>query len=265
MRIMTWNIHGASLGDRNERFPRIKQAIEKYRPDIACFQEAFFPTSREMLESIEGYYVAYETNWYPFPRFAESTKGGLVTLINKERLVPFDETKLVEINYNPYLTQGTWFTEQRWDRLIGKGFLETVIQDKEFGKITIINTHKVCTYTKNIDKYLEAQAEQLLGRIRKHKEKGELIILAGDMNFSPQSKLYPAFRELLHEATEGLQPALENLRKMNLLGYETIDYIFTGNKSHWQAQYVSHESWPSEAKYPSDHPGICADVKPDNQ
>lgn len=248
---MTWNIHGASLRDRKERFPLIKQAVEKYKPDIACFQEAFFPQSREMLESIEGYHVSYQTNWYPLPALVKSTKGGLVTLTT---------TKPVEVNYHPYLSQGNWFTEQRWDRLIGKGFLETIIEDQEFGKVTVINTHKVCTYTKDIDQYLEAQAEQLLSRICKRKENGELIILAGDMNFSPQSKLYSVFREFLHEATEGLQPAIETLLRMKLSGYETLDYIFTGNKYHCQPEYVYHESWQ---RYPSDHLGMYVDIKPE--
>lgn len=250
MRILTWNIHGASLHDRGERFPLIKKAIEEAHPDITCIQEAFFPKSRKMLESIDGYFGSYLTNWYPVPGIIRSTKGGLVTLTKE---------KPIERNYYPYLAQGTWFTEQRWDRLIGKGFLETIIEDKEFGRVTIVNTHKVSTYNKDTDQYLEAQAEQLLKRIRKQKENGELIIVAGDMNFQRRSSLYPQFKELLHDTTEGLHDVVEDLQRLHLFEYETIDYIFTGNKYHCEPAYVYHEGWQ---KYPSDHPGIMVEIKP---
>ena len=252
MRIMTWNIHGASLRDRDERFPLIKKAIEDTQPDIACIQEAFFPKSRKMLESINGYYVSYQTNWYPIPGMIKSTAGGLVTLT---------KGKPTEVNYYPYLTQGTWVTEQRWDRLIGKGFLETIIEDKEFGRVTIINTHKVCTYTDDTDKYLESQADQLLQRIHQQKEKGELIILAGDMNFQRQSKLYPQFKEILHDATEGLHEFIEEVQKLHLFKYKTIDYIFTGDKYHCEPMRLYHKSWK---KYPSDHPYIIVNLKRDH-
>ncbi len=236
---MTWNIHGASLRGRNERFPIIKEAIEIYQPDIVCIQEAFFSKSRKMLKSIEGYHVSYKLNWFPFPPI--TTKGGLVTLT---------KAKPLEVNYHPYLTQGSWRTEQRWDRLIGKGFLETIIEDTKFGKISVINTHKVCTYTEDTDHYLEAQANQLLGKIRQHKEKGERIIVAGDFNFKRKSHLYPQFKELLHDTTE----TLENFHWFE---YETIDFIFTGDKYQVKPKYAHHESWK---KYPSDHPGIMIDT-----
>jgi len=251
MRIMTWNIYGASFGDRNQRFPIIKGAIETAQPDVVCIQEAFFGKSRKMLKSIEGYHVSYQTNWYPLPGIIESTKGGLVTLT---------KAKPLEVNYYPYRAQGDWFSEQRWDRLLGKGFLETIINDKEFGRVTIINTHKVCTYTKDTDQYLESQADQLLKRIRRQKENGDFIIVAGDMNFQRRSKLYPQFKEILHDTTEGLHDAVESFRNLHLFEYKTIDYIFTGNKYHCEPAYVYHKTWQ---KYPSDHPGIMVEIKPD--
>lgn len=240
---MTWNIHGVSLSDRKERFPLIKEAIEKCQPDIVCIQEAFFNMSRKMLESIEGYHVSYQTNWYPIPKLIQTTKGGLVTLT---------KAKPLEVKYHPYLSQGNMFTEQRWDRLIGKGYLETMIENFEFEKVTIINSHKVCTYTEDTDQYLEAQADQLLQNIRKRKENGERIIVAGDFNFKRRSKLYPQFRELLHDTTEGLG-------NFHLFEYGTIDYILLGDKYHCESAYVYHDHWQ---KYPSDHPGILVDIKP---
>ncbi len=245
MRIMTWNIHGTSLGDREERFPLIKAAVEMYQHDVACFQEAFFLKSRKMLKSIEGYHVSYQLNWLRPP----STKGGLVTLTKE---TSFDG-KPLEVSFNPYHSQGNWFTEQRWDRLLGKGFLETIVKNEECGKITVINTHKVCTYTQDTDKYLEAQTQQLLRKIRQRKEKGERIVVAGDFNFKRKSNLYPQFKELLHDATEGLHDAAESFHKLHLFEYETIDYIFTEDRYHCESASVYHESWQ---KYPSDHPCI---------
>ena len=252
MRILTWNIHGASLRDRDERFPLIKKTIEEAQPDIACIQEAFFRKSRKMLESIKGYYVSYQTNWYPLPKLIETTRGGLVTLTKEKPL---------EVNYHPYLAQGTWLTEQRWDRLLGKGFLETIIQDKEFGRVTIVNTHKVCTYKKDddIDDYIIAHSKQLLGKIKELKENGPFI-LAGDFNFRKKSLLYSQFRDLLHDATEDLHDAAEHLQNLHLYEeYRTIDYIFTGDKYHCTAEYLRDQSWQ---KYPSDHPGKLAEIKP---
>lgn len=237
MRILTWNIHGASLWDRDERFPIIRNAIEQYQPDIACIQEAFFPKSRKMLKSIEEYHVSYKLNWLRPP----STKGGLVTLTKTEPL---------EVSFHRYQAQGDIFTEQRWDRLLGKGILETVIEDPQFGKVTIKNTHKVSTYEKEMDHYLEAQASQLLQRVSEHQE--GLLILTGDLNFRKRSKLYPQFKELLHDATESLQ-------KFHLFEYENIDYIFVSEKHRFEAAYVHHLS---TEKYPSDHPGIVVDITP---
>ena len=252
MRILTWNIHGASFHDRDERFPVIKKAIEEAQPDTACIQEAFFSKGRKMLESVEGYQVSYQTNWYPIPKLLESTKGGLVTLT---------KAKPLEVNYHPYLAQGTWFTEQRWDRLLGKGFLETIIEDQEFGKTTIINTHKISTYKEedDTDDYIVAQAQQLLVKIKELKAKGGAFILAGDMNFRKKSSLYPQFRELLHDAAEDLHDAAEDFHNLHLFEYATIDYIFSGDRYHCQPEYIRHESW---GKYPSDHPGIVIDIKP---
>lgn len=238
LRILTWNIHGVSVWDRNERFPIIKNALETYRPDIACIQEAFFPKSRKMLREIEGYHASYQTNYFP----PLTTKGGLVTLTKTEPL---------ESHYHPYLAQGNILTEQRWDRLVGKGFLETMLEDAELGKITVINTHNVCTYTKEMDQYLEAQAGQLLQKIRRCKEKGGFVVVAGDFNFKRRSELYPQFKELLHDATEGLE-------HFHWFEYETVDYILVGGKYYCEPVYVHHESWP---KYPSDHPGIMVEVK----
>ena len=242
---MTWNIHGASLRDRDTRFPLIKEAIEEAQPDILCIQEAFFPKSRKMLKSIAGYHVSYQLNWLRPP----STRGGLVTLT---------KAKPLDVSFQSYQSQGSWFTEQRWDRLLGKGFLETIIEDTKLGKITIINTHKVCTYTQDTDQYLEAQTEQLLKDIRKRKEKGELIILAGDLNFQRRSKLYPQFQELFQDTTEGLHQTMENFHKLHLFEYETIYYIFVGDKYYCEPTYVHHEDWQ---KYPSDHPGVMVDVR----
>src|SRR3989344_6343220 len=239
MRILTWNIHGTSVWDRNERFPLIRDAIERYQPDIACIQEAFFQKSRSMLSSLNEYYISRELNLFP----PLTTKGGLVTL---------SKAKPLEVSFHPYQSQGNILTEQKWDRLIGKGFLETIIEDPQFGKVTIINTHNVCTYTEDTDQYLEAQAEQLLQKIRQRKENGELIVVAGDFNFKRRSKLYLQFKELLHDTTEGLD-------NFHLFEYETIDYILLDDRYHSESAYVYHESWQ---KYPSDHPGILVDIKP---
>ena len=238
MRILTWNIHGISLGDRNERFPKIRNAIEQYQPDVACIQEAFFQKSRSMLSSLNEYYISRELNLFP----PLTTKGGLVTL---------SKAKPLEVSFHPYQSQGNILTEQKWDRLIGKGFLETIIEDPQFGKVTIINTHNVCTYTDDIDGYLEGQTEQLVKNVRKRKGNGERIIVAGDFNLKRSSRLYPQLMGMLHDATEGLE-------QFHFFEYETIDYIFTGDKHHVESAYIYHESWQ---KYPSDHPGILVDIK----
>ena len=238
MRILTWNIHGTSIGDRKERFPIIRDAIERYQPDIACIQEVLFPKSRSMLDGLTDYHVSRELNFFP----PLTTKGGLATLTR---------SKPLEVSFHPYQSQGNFFTEQKWDKLIGKGFLETIIEDTQLGKVRVINTHNVCTYTEDTDRYLEAQAEQLLQRIKSHTENGEFIIVAGDFNFKRKSKLYPQFRALLHDATEGLGD-------FHLLEYETIDYILLGDKYNCKSTYVYQDLYK---KYPSDHPGIFVEVE----
>ena len=237
MRILTWNIHGAYLYDRDERFPRIKKAIEEIQPDIACIQEAFFPKSRNMLESISGYHPSYQTNFFP-PR---TTKGGLFTLT---------KAKPQEVSFHPYQMQGSWRSEQKWDRLISKGFLETTIEDPEFGKVAIINTHKVCTYSPEPDHYLEDQVHQLVGHLEQ--ERDGLVIVAGDFNFERKTHLYQKVRTRLHDATA-------SLGNFHLFDYQPIDYIFLNQEHQHTSQYVIVE-W--EDTYPSDHPGIFADIHP---
>lgn len=240
---MTWNIQGASLLDRGERYPVIKEIIEKYLPDILCIQEAFFPKGRKMLESISKYYVSYKKNLFP----PLTTKGGLVTLT---------KTKPVNVSFQPYQTQGNWRTEQKWDKLIGKGFLETIIKHESEGQITIINTHKVCTYSAHPDQYLEDQVGQLAEYLQGKKE--GLVIVAGDFNFKRKTHLYPRLRTLLHDATA-------SLGSFHLFAYEQIDYIFLSQEHQHAPQYVSIENNAWKGKYPSDHPGIFVDIKPSNR
>ena len=230
MKILTQNCWGVPKTERRKRFNIIADTIRNRPYDIVCLQEVFLRSwHQQSFADLESYHHSYQEGII-------SLKGGLLTLTKQQPK---------QISFHRYEVQGNLFSQQITDRLLGKGFLETIIEDNK-EDLTIINVHNVSVYQPHYAQkmYLLAQSEQLLNHIQKKTENGERVILAGDFNFERGSNLYRNFAIMLNDLTSPL-------RTFDLFKYNQVDFIFASSGNAEKADWVTHGGL-----CPSDHPGI---------
>ncbi len=233
MKILTQNCWGVPKRNRRGRFDIIAGTIGNRPYDVVCLQEIFF--SRWYKQS----FAALEKYCHSYQKGVITMKGGLLTLTGQQPK---------EVAFHRYQVQGNLFSQQVTDAALGKGFLETIIEDEESQEeLTIINVHNVSIYRPNHvqEMHLLAQSEQLFRHVKNKIENGRKIILAGDFNFERESMPYCAFAKLLDDSTSSLS--------------SRWDFVFTNyGKADCakKADYVTHRHC-----YPSDHPGIMVEVK----
>lgn len=233
MRILTWNIHGIPFSNKTARYPLIRNAVDHYKPDIFLFQEIFFPFDNSFVNSFDGYDIANR-------EIVRSS--GLAAGIGVESKLEYEVKDFSFDNQGSLLKIG-----QFGDRFVRKGF-----QELDLGSLVVINTHLVWSHFNDdrVDRYVLSQTRQLLKHVRKRKQEGRKIIVAGDFNFRPDSEAYKEFREELRDLTADLPVRVRD--------YDKVDYVF-GDFRKIKAEYVFHPSF--RGSYPSDHQGICVDFK----
>jgi endonuclease/exonuclease/phosphatase family metal-dependent hydrolase len=252
MKILTQNCFGipdlVSLlkrkGTKAERFGAIADNIALAGYDIVCLQEVFWQGEQELFRKTE-LHPSYREN-----KTKRTIESGLVTL-TKERPL--------NVTFHKYQEQGKRLSHQISDRILGKGFLETVVSS-EGRTVRIINTHTVSTYNDDdiAGEYLGRQVEQLAEHIEKQKETGAVVILAGDLNFRRYVK---GSSKVLTEAYQKINVHLPDLTtslsQISLPGYRgRIDYIFASEGKGKGARYVMVH----RGQIVSDHPGIHVDI-----
>lgn len=257
MRILTQNCWGVPIKKRRKRFDIIAKTIQKRPYDIVCLQEVFLHRWYEQsFKELHNYHHSYKKG-------VISLNGGLLTLTRQ---------KPKEVTFHRYEVQGDIFSQQITDAALGKGFLETIIEDDN-KEITVINVHNVSIYRANYHQkmYLTAQAEQLQEHVRRKVSKGNTVILAGDLNVVRGSILYSAFAKLLNDAASSLESQLDFIanqetEKVQHIHYNftklpenqhgsNLDFVFANMGETKKARYVTHFG-----HYPSDHPGIYVDI-----
>lgn len=263
MKILTQNCWGVLNRNRRKRFDIIAKTIQDRPYDIVCLQEVFLRRwHSQPFHRLDGYCNSYQKGII-------SLKGGLLTLT---RQLP------KEVTFHRYQAQGNLFSQQVTDAALGKGFLETIIEDEESQEeLTIINVHNVSIYRPNHNQemHLLAQSEQLFAHVKNKIENGKKIILVGDFNFERESMPYRAFVSILDDATSSLKSQLNfiansgeteemrhiyqnfaKLPKPALSQGNQWDFFFTNVGGVKKAQYVTHTH-----QYPSDHLGISVEIE----
>ncbi len=226
MEIVTQNCFGVAVVHSRRRFKRIREFVEKARPEVVCLQEVFW--RRQLKWVIPGGYEAI----YEAPRMM--VKGGLVTLVRKDR-------RVTARAYVRYRSQGRWVSRQLVDRMASKGFWDVVLEDGT----RVINTHLVSTYFRQRahDKSQRGQLDQLLSYVQGLVGQ---VIMAGDFNFVPGSENYRLVRQGFEDVTAGMGRSSLNVNKK-------LDYVFVKEMTKVKkAEYIDYGG----AKYPSDHKGI---------
>lgn len=235
MKILTQNCWGVPKKERKKRFDIIADIIRNRPYDIVCLQEVFLRRwHRQSFAGLESYHHSYQEGII-------SLKGGLLTLTKQPPK---------EVAFHRYEAQGNWFSQQITDRILGKGFLETIIED-DGEDLAVINVHNVSIYKPHYSQkmHLLAQAEQLLEYVQKKTENGQKVIVAGDFNFERGSNLYRNFAIMLNDLTSS--PGT-----FDWFEYDQIDFIFANCRNTEKAAYVGHLG-----RCPSDHPGLYADLE----
>ena len=113
-----------------------------------------------------------------------------------------------------------------------------------FDNLTVINTHLVSIYASDKRQLLASkrQTKELAGLIAREQGQSQKVILAGDINFGPNSPQYQHLRSLLLDITTDLGESVH-------LDGRQLDYIFS---SDGQAIADVHNH-PVNI---SDHPGV---------
>ncbi|MEK6853103.1 MAG: endonuclease/exonuclease/phosphatase family protein [Nanoarchaeota archaeon] len=261
MKILTQNCWGVPIRNRRRRFDIIAETIENRHYDIVCLQEIFLRRwHSQSFHRLDEYNHSYQEGFI-------SLKSGLLTLTKQTPK---------EVTFHRYQAQGNLFSQQVTDAILGKGFLETIIEHEELHEdLTIINVHNVSVYRPrhNQEMHLLAQSEQLFEYVKKKIEKGRKIILAGDFNFERESMPYYAFANLLEDMTSSLESLLDFIGnseeetqhihrefvKHPAKGNQ-LDFVFSNIGKTKKSQYVTHIS-----QYPSDHLGISVKIEADDR
>lgn len=234
MKIFTQNCYGVPVKHRRKRFDVVAKTIRERPYDIVCLQEIFL-------------HRWYEQSFKELSDYHHSCQQGLISM--KGGLLTLTKQPPKEVIFHRYGVQGNVFSQQITDVALGKGFLETIIEDDK-EDIAIINVHNVSVYQRcwSQKMYLMAQAEQLLDYVRKKAETGQKVILAGDLNFERESNLYRNFAIMLNDLTS-------SLKTFDLFKYRQVDFVFASSGNAQKANWVTHRGL-----CPSDHPGVCAEA-----
>jgi endonuclease/exonuclease/phosphatase family metal-dependent hydrolase len=255
--LISINCFGLPLSDRNHRLAVLISEITKYKPDIVCLQEVFFPktafaVSQELSKA--GYDIFYSKGKI-------FNKGGLLT----STISPMAKKRFVR-----FTSQGSLLSLQITDRFLGKGYqkVELLINRK---KITLLNTHVACAYIRHSKKEKQSQKEQL-SQLVNDVGKSKKIILTGDLNFAPEESLYSELiqKTSLADPSENAGlitfPGINTNRKGFHIGYSScrLDYtLVSKDMAVRKQQVIFKDKFNIRGKWRqlSDHFGLLTEIE----
>ncbi|HYD35177.1 MAG TPA: endonuclease/exonuclease/phosphatase family protein [Vitreimonas sp.] len=259
--VLCFNCFGSPISlNRKKRFPVIAQEIEKFNPDIVMLQEVTTPRSSRLLdkELQKLGWQAYFTQGLVFRR------GGLTMYTKKHQLK--------SLTFHPFTNQGPLMSWSLADRIVCKGFQSAVLEFNQ-QDILLINTHVTSNYAK--DKQRVGFQKQQLDQIRVfiNTQPYKEVILAGDLNFSPDSVIMKSFalnshlQDTLSEEITTIDP--NNVKDnwiLNTFSSEEpirVDYVLVSPAIRvQQCEVVLSRPYVVDNKpcYLSDHSGIYAQL-----
>ncbi|MBT5095289.1 MAG: hypothetical protein HOM21_13645 [Halobacteriovoraceae bacterium] len=220
-RALSYNIWGRPwpLPSKPKRFPKIKKYLSTHNVDVVGFQESFSRKAKR-LKDIPG-----------FPYYARGNAGSL--LRTSSGILTISKHPIVRVERLRYSDcAGT-------DCLARKGALLTTHLIAGVGLVDVVNTHLNAA---GGDETREAQLWQLILFINDQHVSGRPLIVMGDFNFPPTSKLYDLWIRTANivydthqkyvddnpELPQSVRQGWTKPKKKNGKPGKRIDYIFSG-------------------------------------
>lgn len=204
MKICTFNIKNNYNHYQKEKAKDIVDFINRNKIDILCTQELFDTCENDITKYL------CKTNYKIYGKYRFKSK--LLRKINESASIITNQKVLLDENYHlPHLPS-----------LLKRVVTKVVIDTKEFGKISIINTH--------LDYQFEFAKKRQLKCLLKIINKEKLpIILTGDFNLKNNNSIFNKFVEDLEKL--GIKRVPINEKTLKQSKYKrAIDHIFISDK-----------------------------------
>lgn len=273
MRVLTYNCCALPLfaGDIGARLKRIGCEIAALDPDLILLQEIFLPYQLEILQA--------RLEAWPHVFFGKRSwrrhAGGLAI---------FSRYPLEAARFTKYREQGSWLRFSALAKFSGKGYMSARLRDSSGAVFELVQTHMIADYRRSAaaeearrdpyPKYQRGQIEEL-ARFVRDLSPSRPLLLAGDFNMSPHSKLLRAFlkRSGLRDSMAGvLEPSLLG-RRYYRLPYrpapdKRLDYVLHRGGGKWtvntrESRYVFKGAVQLENSRVelSDHCGVFVELE----
>ncbi|MEG2288766.1 MAG: endonuclease/exonuclease/phosphatase family protein [Clostridium sp.] len=255
MRVMTFNLRTDFILDINNRWKNrahiIYEIFDKYDCDIIGLQEVNNLMFKDVSMELSNYNIVGE------PRSKKIFVERNDILVSKKHKILESNTFWLS-NYPDKIGTSVWYS------LYPRICTTAIVHLEDGDVVRVYNTHLDCFLTaarehglKKISEYIEKQ----------HKIDGLPIILMGDFNATPNSKLIKNFsaKENGERQFVAVQESKREIYEMTTMGRfkgrkkgRHIDYIFVSEEfTILDAKIINYSK---SGKYPSDHYPILADL-----
>ena len=179
--LLSFNTQGTPFfsPDLTLRYKKFCELINKDGPDIICFEEI---TNYYNLFLLKKYLKNYPH--FIYKPFFHAPKGGLV-IVSK---IPLTDVQFVSFVRNESFRDMSFMAH-----VIKNGMLMARIKDTD---LTIINAHTFTDFEfdwspeNQLYRFVKVQIEQVAAEVNRLVDKGQSVILTGDLNSKKNSRLY---------------------------------------------------------------------------
>ena len=216
LRVLVMNAWGFNVWaeDKQTRMPAIAAFLKQSNHDIVFIQEVWYHSDFQKLRDT-----------FPYSTFYGSPGSLLCPAVSNDQsfylqLLPVDCHGMMILSKHKILDNNHIFFQDRIpeleERFARRGaFAATLEVEKSVAgvnksvKICAINTHLATWYSETEELWTrvrESQAEEVMSMVAEHKNKADIVVLAGDLNSTPGS---PVYKKLI---SAGMTDSLVNLK-----------------------------------------------------
>ena len=233
IRVLSMNVWGFNVWaeEKGTRMPAIASFLRQSNHDIVFIQEAWYHADFQVLKDTFPYSTFY------------GTPGSILcpTIRNDQsfyfQVLPFDCHGLMILSKHNILSTEYIFFQDRIpearELFARRGALAATIEVSKAVagvtktlKVSAINTHLATWYSETESLWTsvrEKQADEDIAMVAVHKEKSDLVVIAGDLNSTPESAVYKKF------LTAGLVDTLVDLKDT---GAANTKYVTWGHEDN---------------------------------
>ena len=195
LRVLTMNVWGFKEEERRTRMPAIASFLRQSIHDIVFIQEAWYYVDFKVLKDT-----------FPYSTFYGTPGSFLCPFIRDDQLFyfqfrPFDCHGLMVLSkYNILSTEYIFFQDripEARELFARRGAMAATVEVTKAVagvaktiKVSAINTHLATKYSDSVliwTSLRERQADEVLALVSVQKEKSDLVVVAGDLNSTPDS------------------------------------------------------------------------------